>query len=281
MTAITLDAAATEITSRERGEYVVTAEFADGSTADVTADAAVSVDDEALAKVYEAGFLQPIDAGSVVLTASYETFSADASFTISVVPAVAGDLIINEVLSDGSAEGDPNGDGTLESTEDEYVEIANGSDVTVDLSGVTIFEEHIPEVARHTFAEGTILKAGQAIVVFGGGDASSLSADNASFVVADNEDSALPYGLALKNDGDRIKLMAADGVTVITELAYGDIDASAEEAILDASLTLSPDVWGTDYTHHKFATDSIGDYSPGTYLDGSAFPGPDGRYGAE
>ena len=137
--------------------------------------------------------------------------------------------------------------GSLEGTEDEYIELANIADATVDLSGVTIFENDLPDLARHTFADGTVLKAGEAIVVFGGGDASALSADNASFVVANNEDSGLQYGLALRNDGDRVTLLAIDGVTVITELGYGDIEESAPDA-MECSM------WGNDFVCHVGST---------------------------
>jgi hypothetical protein len=41
---------------------------------------------------------------------------------------------------------------------------------------------------------------------------------------------------------------------------------------------LSPEVFGADYTHHRYVPGSIGDQSPGTFADGSPFPGPDGRY---
>ncbi len=43
---------------------------------------------------------------------------------------------------------------------------------------------------------------------------------------------------------------------------------------------MDPDVWGTSYTHHRYAPSSSGDVSPGTYTDGTDFPGPEGRYNA-
>ena len=101
-----------------------------------------------------------------------------------------------------------------------------------------------------------------------------------NYVVANAEDPGLQYGLSLADSGERVSLLAADkDQTVICEVAYGDSDPDGtNDSISDASLVLSPDVWGTSYTHHSYAADSTGDYSPGTYVDGSAFPGPDGRY---
>ena len=63
------------------------------------------------------------------------------------------------------------------------------------------------------------------------------------------------------------------GTTTITSLVYGDGgDASA---VQDASVTLDPDVTGKVYVDHSGLKG--GDYSPGTYSDGGAFPGPDGQ----
>ena len=44
---------------------------------------------------------------------------------------------------------------------------------------------------------------------------------------------------------------------------------------------LEPEVWGTDYVLHSEAVAAAGTFSPGLFADGSAFEGPDGRYGSE
>jgi hypothetical protein len=229
-----------------------------------------------VAKVYEPGLVQPIDAGSTTIGASYGGFDLSGTVSVTVVPATNADLVFNEVLADGTVAGDPNGDGTNDPVEDEYVEIANVSRVTVDLSGCTIAEDDFGNaLPRHTFASGTILRAGEAIVVFGGGDVGTLSGRHVTFVVADNEDNALQYGLSLNNEGERVNLYDPTG-GLLTTFAYGaggDIDA-----VEDASMVRSPDVYGGTWTHHKYAAGSVGDYSPGLYVDGSAFPGPDGAY---
>lgn len=265
------------INTRDALLVAVTATWDDGSTTDVTAESTYASTDEWVAKIYTAGRIQPLGEGVVTVSASYGGMDVTGALTVEVVAAVAGDLVFNEILADGTVDGDPNGDGIIESAEDEYLEIANYSDVTVDLSGLTIVEDDFyTGLPRHTFAEGTFLRAGEAIVVFGGGDVSSLVADNVQFLVAANADSGLQYGLSLNNEGEYVELQDATG-TLITSVWYGP--SGTFDAVEDASMVLTPDVWGTTYTHHKYATGSISDYSVGLFVDGTAFPGPDGRYG--
>ena len=263
------------MTTRDVARFIVMAEYDDGSELDVTELASWTSSDEAVLRFYDPGVGQPLWSGAVNVTASYETFvGPEVAVAVTMATATAGDLVFNEVLSDGLVDGDPNQDGSLESEEDEFVEIANASDVTVDLSGVTFLEENFAYLPRHTFAEGTILRAGEAIVVFGGGDVSTLTGTNVTFVVAENEDPGLQYGLCMLDSGETIQLVGADGVA-ITTFTYGD---ATTPAINDASYVLDPEVWGTAWTHHYYAADSIGYYSPGTLVDGSAFPGADARY---
>ncbi len=276
LTGITWDFADPTISTRGPLSVVVTATYDDGSTADVSAAAAWSSSDPNVAKVYVAGQVQPINAGATTLGASFGGLDLSGTLTVTVVAATNADLVFNEVLADGSVEGDPNGDGAAEPTEDEFVEIVNVSGVTVDLSGCVVVEGDLStDEPRHTFAQGTLLHAGEAVVLFGGGDVSSLSAANVTFLVVANLDVGLKHGLALNNEGDKVELRDPSGgvLTTFTSGSGGDIDA-----IQGASMVRSPDVTGTSWTHHTYATGSAGDYSPGTYVDGSAFPGIDGFY---
>lgn len=277
---VALEAAASApaITTRETLTFTVTVTYDDGSTTDVTGDATYTSNADAVLKFYDPGVGQPLGAGSAGWSVSWgELAPVTGTVDVTVVAAAAGDLVINEILADATVTGDPNGDGTLHDVQDEFLEIANLSAVTVDLGGVTVLETDFT-LPRHTFAAGTLLRAGEAIVLFGGGSVSSLSAANVSFVTCVNDDSSLPYGLSLHNDGEAVQLSAADG-SVITQLAYGTADTTGQnDAIEDASLVLSPDVYGATYTHHSYATGSAGDFSPGTYVDGSAYPGPDWTY---
>ena len=115
-------------------------------------------------------------------------------------------------------------------------------------------------------------------MVFGGGDASALAEDNAQFVVADNDDPGIQYGLSLANAGDAVTLVAADGVTDITTLAYGDEPAVGVPAPSDESAVLDPEVWGSTYLLRTLAPSAAESHSPGTLADVTPFEGPEGRY---
>lgn len=169
-------------------------------------------------------------------------------------------LTINEFLADPASDltGDANGDGTRDATQDEFIEIVNTGDFEAVLSGVTISDGVQP---RHTFADGTTLAAGAAIVVFGGG-APTGDFGGAAVVTASSGT------LGLNNGGDSITLAAADG-TVIAELAYGS------EGGANQSLTRDPDLTG-EFVQHSDATDANGAlFSPGTEVDGDPFVAPD------
>ena len=276
-----LSASVEALDTRDTVTFQLTATYSDGAEEDVSADAEFSSADSDLLAFYEATVGQPLDAGTVEVTGGFGGMEDSVELSIELALAAAGDLVFNEVLADATVDGDPNGDGGTDAVEDEFVEIANLAGVTVDLGGVTVAEnDWSTYLPRHTFVEGTVLKAGQAVVVFGGGDVSSLGEDNVTFLTADNDDPGTPYGLSLLDEGESVRLVAADGKTTITTLSYGtaSFDGSVPAAA-DASITLDPDVSGSDYVEHGSATDASGDYSPGTYVDGSAFPGPDGVYG--
>lgn len=274
-----LDVSATAITSRETVTVTVTAVWPDGLEVDVTPEATVLADDPEILRFYEAGTGQPLLGGTAALTATWDGHdSAPVDVTVTVVAADAGDLVINELLVDGAVDGDPNGDGSLDSVEDEFVEIANVADATVALDGITFVELDFPFLPRHTFEQDTFLRAGEAIVLFGGGDVSALGEPFVQFVVVDNDDPGIANGLSLKNTGDVLSLVAADGATVITELAYGDEGDGSVPAPSDESAVLEPEVWGSDYVLHSLAVGALGVFSPGALVDGSTFEGPDGRY---
>jgi hypothetical protein len=269
---ISVIAAPLALTTRDTLAVSVTGEYDDGTQADLTSVASYASSDEAVLKFYAAGKGQPINAGAAHFTVTVESFSDGGDVTVTLAAAEAGDVVFNEVLADGSTDGDPNGDGNLDPVEDEFVEIANQSGVAVDLSGATLVDSDV-DLARHTFAEGTILLAGEALVVFGGGNADAISGPHCVATVAANEDIGLQYGLALANEGDTMSLVAADGVTVLAAFAYGTM--GAVEAVEDASMVLEPDVWGTEYTSHHYADGAVGDFSPCSLTDGTAFGGPD------
>ena len=264
--------AATDITTREPQTLVVEGDVA-GVLTDVTTQVVSwSSSDEAIASFWADAILQPVTEGTVTITAALPgdvTCTTDVNVTVAEV--AVGDLVLNELLAD--VDGDPNQDGTSNGVDDEFVEIANVGNATVDLSGVTIIEADFPALPRHTFADGTVLRAGEAIVVFAGGDTSNLSSATATFEVAVNADPAFSFGLNLNDAGDHVTLRGADGATVLAELAYGDADATgAVPAPLGVSITRDPDLTGA-WVEHPIVV-----HTPGTFVDGSEFAGFDQVY---
>ena len=129
-----------------------------------------------------------------------------------------------------------------------------------------IVEADLP-TPRHTFGAGTLLSPGEVIVVFGGG---TPPADHtgAQYLAASNDD-PIPYGLALNDAGDILRLVNPSDV-VIAEFAYGT--SGSELAIVDESSVRDPDGSGV-FINHTSATGSLGSlFSPGHKIDGSNFP---------
>jgi cysteine-rich repeat protein len=186
--------------------------------------------------------------------------------TGTAVPPAAGDLIINEaMLADGGESNggaDSNCDGSVKNNADEFLEIVNKSNKTLDLTGVTI--DDIASLGgsqgpRHTFAaaaSGSLtLAPGKAVVVWGAGSPACAGVTN-WFVASSG-------GLGLNDSGDTvtIRTKGPNPVTIV-ETVLG----SQSVAI---SKTLSPDVTGTAYVNHP----AIGTrrWSPGRKQDDGAF----------
>ena len=174
-------------------------------------------------------------------------------------PPPPSDWVINEILADpasGSA-GDANGDGTRDSSRDEFVEILNNSGVAADISGWTLADGFS---VRHTFPAGSIVEDGCSIVVFGGG--SPTGAFGLSAV-----QTASSGSLGLNNSGDTVTLN--NGSADVTSAGYGS------EGGDNQSLTRDPDGDGASaLVKHTLATASGGAlFSPGTNADGTQFAG--------
>jgi len=278
VTSVAITADAPSITTRQTVTFTVQATYADSTVADVTSEAALSVDDDSILKLYQPPVGQPLHSGTVTVTAEDGGEIDTVDIDVSASPVAPGELAFNEILADGTVDGDPNGDGsTGDGTEEEFVEIVNLADVTVSLAGVTLTENDFPDLPRHTFPDGVELAAGSAVVLFGGGSVGTLSAPNAQFYVAENDDPGIQYGLSLRDLGDTIILWTADSHKIVQQ-SWGDAAAGAPAAVPDASLVLQPEVTGADYADHSTVSGAVGAYSPGRHADGTAFPGPDGMY---
>ncbi len=179
---------------------------------------------------------------------------ADAdTITITVTPLAT--IVINEILADPPAgqSGDANGDGTRHSSEDEFIELVNGGDESIDISGWSLSDA---ARVRHIFPAGTQLGPGDALLVFGGGMPSGTFG-HAHVHVAESG------GLSLNNTGDTITLSDASG-RIVDSHTYG------KEAGKDQSLVRSPDIDGEFVKHNEIAGTP---FSAGTKSDGTPFPG--------
>ncbi|MCA9948091.1 MAG: ExeM/NucH family extracellular endonuclease [Anaerolineales bacterium] len=173
-------------------------------------------------------------------------------------PPPASDIIINEYQADPDAtNGDANGDGTVNTTEDEFVEIINNSGADLDMSGWTLSDAG---GVKHTFPTSTIVPNGCAVVVFGGGTPTGAFGD----AIVQTASSG---SVSLNNTGDTI--IVNDGSSDRASLTYTGTSDDNQ------SLTRDPDISGPEpLVFHSTATGSGGAlFSPGTQIDGTPFLG--------
>ncbi|HEX8189903.1 MAG TPA: lamin tail domain-containing protein, partial [Pyrinomonadaceae bacterium] len=235
-----------------------------------------SSDDVLVATVDANGLLRAPGAGAVRVTASTpDNRGAETSGSAAVNVLVP--LVVNELLADvppddagtAQAEGDANRDGTRDSDDDEFVELINTSDATLELSGLQIADAGS---VRFTFPEHTTLGAGRPLLVFGGGTPPDDAFGGALVFKAGS--------LSLNDGGDTLTVklpLGADRTFVVAALAYGTGGAFA--APRDQSLTRSPDAGaggpGGDFSPHTSAAASAGRaYSTGLRSDGTPFGSP-------
>ncbi len=170
------------------------------------------------------------------------TDTSDGVFTIT--SSSPGQVIINEILANevGSDTGT------------EFVELVNVGGTAVDLSGWTLSDDI---GVRHTFASGTSLAGGRAIVVFASASAIPGGLTNAV--------AASTGSLGLNNSGDLVALKNASRKTV-TSYSYPGSLAGVD----GVSMNRNPDASasGTFVLHTSISTRST---SPGTRASGSAF----------
>ncbi|MDP7060975.1 MAG: lamin tail domain-containing protein [Candidatus Marinimicrobia bacterium] len=163
------------------------------------------------------------------------------------------ELIINEIHADPDAtNGDSNGDGTVSSTQDEFVELVNNSGGAMDISDWTISDA---VGVKHTFESGTTLMKGQGIVVFAGGTPTGTFGGSITNTAG---------SLNLNNSGDSITVTNSDGTVVATD-TYGS------EAGDNQSITRDPDLTGSFLKHSAATGSDSALFSPGTKVDGTTF----------
>lgn len=189
----------------------------------------------------------------VVDTVSGTGDASNAAFTITVDSGGGGSgvVFINEVLVN-EAGSDPAG---------EFVEIVNDTDAAMSLAGWTVSDG---AGLRHTFASGTSVPAGGAIVVFGGA---------AGVVPGTNGVAASSGALGLSNSGDSVTLKNAAG-TVVDTVTLGSALCGTDGVSANRSPDATPD--GGLALHTSLAA---AQRSPGNRADGTAFGGTSGGGG--
>ncbi|HET7233842.1 MAG TPA: lamin tail domain-containing protein [Longimicrobium sp.] len=167
---------------------------------------------------------------------------SNAAFTITT--ATPASVIINEILANEPGS-DVNG---------EFVELVNTGGTSASIGGWTISDA---TGVRHTFAAGTSLAPGKAIVVFGG--SSGIPAGLTNGVAASTGT------LSLANGGDSVILKDA-GAVVKTSYSYSSTLAGTD----GVSMNRSPDASGSgSFVLHT--TLSSLQSSAGKRVDGTAF----------
>jgi hypothetical protein len=153
-------------------------------------------------------------------------------------------LVINEFQADPDASnGDANGDGTVNTSQDEFIEIYNASGGVLDISDYTINDS---SGLRHTFPKGTTIPAGAVIVVFGGGTPTNIPCLT--------QVASVGY-LGLNNGGDTI-IIKDDSSTTITSYTYG------AEGGDNQSVARGTDLTGSFVKHSTIGGNSVL-FSPG------------------
>lgn len=176
---------------------------------------------------------------------------------------VLGLIGINEFLADppDGAAGDANGDGTRDSSQDEFIEVINRAGEAMNVGGFSLSDA---SQIRFSFPFNTMIPANESAVVFGGG------MPQGEFGNAGINGLVFVANLSLGNTGDSVILKDASGAAVEV-IAFGVAEGSANQ-----SLNRNPDVTGTGFTTHSTIPGSGGRlFSPGAKVDGTPFtPGP-------
>ncbi len=170
------------------------------------------------------------------------TDASNASFTITASGTPAS-VIINEILANEAGS----------NTDGEFVELVNTGGTSASIGGWTISDA---TSVRHTFAAGTTLAPGKAIVVFAG--SASIPGGLTNAVAASTGQ------LSLANGGDSVILKDASAV-VKNSYTYSSTLAGTD----GVSMNRSPDATTGSFVLHT----TLGGLSssPGVRVNGTAF----------
>jgi uncharacterized protein (TIGR03437 family) len=220
--------------------------------------------DPTVAAIDSNGLAVGLSAGEAIINVVSGSVSASARLKVS-----ARTLVINEVLADppDGAAGDANRDGLRSGSEDEFVELVNAYDEALDVSGWSVRTRSLngtAENVRHVFPVGTSIAAGDALVVFGGGDFDAADPSFGGAQVVKSSSGAL----SLTNSGLALIVRDAAG-NLLTQFSYGVGEDNFGGDSVNQSITRSPDATG-DFVRHTTAN-SGRRFSPGLKVDGTLF----------
>jgi hypothetical protein len=173
-------------------------------------------------------------------------------FNLTITDDDAPAIVFNEINADPGD--DANGDGTVDTDTDEFIEWVNNSGQDIDISGWTYNDG---SSASFTFPDGAVIGAGNAVVLFDNtGGVQPQGNFGAAFVYTDAE-------IGLNNSSETLSLFDADGNLVVS--------TTYPNEAADQSNNLSPDGTGTSYVDHSILSPTNALSSPGTQVNGNTW----------
>ncbi len=163
-------------------------------------------------------------------------------FGVDTTPPGTSVVFINEVLAN-----EPGGNSAAE-----FIELFNTGTLSADLSGWALADS---KLVRHVFPAGTILPAGEAIVVFSGASAMPLELPTAQ--------AASTGQLALSNGGDTISLTNAVG-DIVDGLSFNSTLSGTDGVSMNREVDLSASAVFVLHTQISGRMSSAGRRADGT-----------------
>ena len=110
---------------------------------------------------------------------------------------LTGDLVINEILAATDTV-------TIDGVLTDYIELANRRATPIDLAGLRL-TDNLTKPGAYTIPDGTVIPAGGFLI----------------FLATNEAGDGLRTGFKLDSEGETVSLLAADGSTLIDQIAFG------------------------------------------------------------
>jgi hypothetical protein len=179
-----------------------------------------------------------------VSDAAVPTLSDASDGAFSITTATPAQVVLNEILANEAGS----------NVAGEFVELVNAGGTSISIAGWTISDG---AGVKHTFAAGSSIPAGKAVVVFGGAGAIPAGLTNAV--------AASTGTLGLGNSGDQVIVKNGSGATVASYTYPSSLSGTD-----GVSMNRSPDTSATGSFVLHTALSSLGS-SAGKRVDGTAF----------